>query len=68
VHSLFNILVSIPQYGQLVFVKPRAVAADPASWYLEFACLVFVLVTLPAYILAARKPHQPPATSTHVPT
>jgi uncharacterized protein len=68
VHSLFNILVSIPQYGHLLFVKPKAVASDPAGWYLEFACLAFVLIALPAYIWAARTPRQPASMGTHVST
>ncbi len=66
-HSLFNILVSIPQYGELVFVKPKAEAAVLANWTLEFACLAFVLIALPTYIWAARRPDQPAAIASHVP-
>jgi membrane protease YdiL (CAAX protease family) len=56
VHCLFNMLVSIPCYQELVFVKPRADAAILANWTFELTCLAFMIVALPAYIWAARAP------------
>jgi uncharacterized protein len=67
-HCTFNFLVDLPWYLERVFVKPKADAALLSSWTLEFACLAFVIVALPAYIWAARTPRQPASMGTHVST
>lgn len=53
VHMAFNLVLWWPLLGQYVFPHGR-VLSDPATWYLHFACIAFVLVAVPAYVWMSR--------------
>lgn len=54
VHMIFNLLLWWPLIGQHVFPRGR-VLSDPATWYFHFACIAFVLLTVPAYVWMSRE-------------
>jgi uncharacterized protein len=68
VHCLFNMLVSTSYYQDLLLVKSKADAAMLTNWTFQLTCLAFVLVALPTYIWAARRPRQTASMGTHVST
>jgi len=55
VHCVYNFLVQPPLFGQIVFRQRFGDYTGWQTWSLEWACLAFVAVALPAYlVLAAR--------------
>ena len=55
VHILFNVLMSWPLLGQMLFAAPAGDIASASTWTLPLACLVFVAIALPGYLWMARR-------------
>lgn len=53
-HALFNILISWPVLGQLLFRAPQGPPGDLSTWWAFLACLAFVSAALPAYLWISR--------------
>ena len=55
VHILFNVLMSWPLLGQVLFAAPAGDIASASTWTLPLACLAFVSIALPGYLWMARR-------------
>jgi membrane protease YdiL (CAAX protease family) len=55
-HALFNVLISWPLLGQVLYSPRSGDLASPATWLMPLACLAFVAVALPAYLWLAAHP------------
>jgi membrane protease YdiL (CAAX protease family) len=54
-HCAYNVLMQAPLFGQIVFRQRFGDYTGWQTWSLEWACLAFVAIALPAYlVLAAR--------------
>jgi uncharacterized protein len=53
-HSFFNVATSYPLLGQFVFQGGHRPSANPGSWELQIACLLFVVIALPFYVWMSR--------------
>lgn len=54
VHSFFNLMMWYPLVGRFVFPGENRAIGDISTWGPHLACLLFVAVALPLYVLAAR--------------
>lgn len=55
-HATYNIAVSYPILGQWIFPLGLDAPGDLGNWAWHLACLVFVSVALPTYVLASCGP------------
>lgn len=55
VHALFNVLLSWPLLGQVLFSPRAGDPASPATWALPLACLAVVSCALPGYLRTATR-------------
>lgn len=53
-HMIFNVLISWPILGQLLFTAPTGSLANLATWSLPLACLTFAAVALPVHVWMSR--------------
>jgi membrane protease YdiL (CAAX protease family) len=60
VHILFNVIMSWPLLGHVLFTAPGGDPTRPFTWIFPFACLVLVTVALPAYVWLSRKDARAP--------
>ena len=56
VHAAGNALLWFPLAGQFVFPPAERAAGDIASWGLQLACALALVVCLPLYVWLAREP------------
>jgi membrane protease YdiL (CAAX protease family) len=54
VHMAYNVLVSWPLLGRILFTPPPGAADRISTWALPLACLALVAVALPAYLWLSR--------------
>ncbi len=57
VHCAFNVLVSWPLFGHLLFARRPGDPLSPQTWSIEIACFVITAIGLPLYLFLARKPY-----------
>ena len=57
VHALFNLLLSWPLLGQVLFTPRTGDPASPATWAMPLACLVLVTFGIPAFLRNAMRAH-----------
>jgi membrane protease YdiL (CAAX protease family) len=55
VHSFFNLMMWYPLAGQFVFPAEHRALGDIATWGPNLACLLFVAMAMPLYVIAARR-------------
>lgn len=55
VHSAFNLAVNLPAFQALRAGDPPEALLGLRSWIPELACLAFVAVALPLYVIASRR-------------
>jgi membrane protease YdiL (CAAX protease family) len=60
VHMLFNVIISWPLLGQVLFTAPEANPTRLSTWTFQLACLALVSVALPAYVWLSRKDARAP--------
>ena len=62
VHVTYNVLISWPALGRLLFTAPEGVPTNPSTWAIPLACLAFASVAVPACIWTARRAALPDGT------
>jgi membrane protease YdiL (CAAX protease family) len=60
VHILFNVIISWPFLGHVLFTAPEADPTRLSTWTLQLACLALVSAALPAYVWLSRKDARAP--------
>jgi membrane protease YdiL (CAAX protease family) len=55
VHMLFNVIISWPFLGHVLFTAPEGDPIRLCTWALPLACLALVAAALPAYVWLSRK-------------
>ena len=54
VHAIFNVLISWPLFGQVLFASAEGSPASLSTWKLSLACLAFASVAIPVYVWMSR--------------
>lgn len=54
VHASFNVLISWPLLGQVLFASAEGSPASLSTWKLSLACLAFASVAIPVYVWMSR--------------